>query len=45
LNAVVSQTGQYMVLNLANGDKIYTLWQIGEDAVVDFLSVCSILHY
>lgn len=37
---IVSQTGQYMVLNLPNGQKIYTLWQIGEDAVVDFLSVC-----
>jgi len=36
--AIVSQTGQYLVLNLPSGGKIYTLWQISEDAVVDFLS-------
>jgi len=38
VNAVISQTAQYMVLNLENGNKIYSLWQIGEDVVVDFLS-------
>jgi len=39
LVAIVSQTGQYMVLNLAsNGGKIFTIWQIAQDAVVDYLS-------
>jgi len=38
LTAIVSQTGQFLVLNLDNGAKIYTLWQISPDDVVDFLS-------
>jgi hypothetical protein len=38
LNAIVSQTGQYLVLNLDDGAKVYTLWQISPDDVVDFLS-------
>jgi len=39
LQAIVSQTGQYMVLNLAsNGGRIFTIWQVSQDAVVDFLS-------
>jgi len=40
INVVVSQTGQYMVLNLADGGKIFTIWQLGDDVVVDFLSWC-----
>jgi len=36
--AVVSQTGQYLVLNLPNAKKIFTLWQIAPDSVVDYLS-------
>jgi len=39
LQAIISQTGQFMVLNLAsNGGKIYTLWQLAQDVVVDYLS-------
>jgi len=36
--ALVSQTGPYLVLNLPSGSKIFTLWQIQTDSVVDFLS-------
>jgi len=39
LNAIVSQTGPYMVFNMPDGKKIYVLWQIAQDAVVDFLSL------
>jgi len=38
LTAIVSQTGQYLILNLDNGQKIFTLWQLGEGSVVDYLS-------
>jgi len=38
LTAIVSQTSQYMVLNLDNGKKVFTLWQLGEGSVIDFLS-------
>jgi len=38
LTAIVSQTGQYLILNLDNGQKIFTLWQVGEGSVVDYLS-------
>jgi hypothetical protein len=39
LTAIVSQTGQFMVLNIAsNGGRIFTIWQVSQDAVVDFLS-------
>jgi len=38
LTAIVSQTGQYMILNLQNGQKIFTLWQLASGSVVDFLS-------
>jgi len=36
--AVVSQTGQFMVLNLQSNQKVFTLWQLAPGAVVDFLS-------
>jgi len=36
--ALVSQTGPYLVLNMASGAKTYTLWQVQTDSVVDFLS-------
>jgi len=36
--AVVSQTGQFMVLNLPNNKKIFTLWQLGQGSVTDYLS-------
>jgi hypothetical protein len=36
--ALVSQTGPYLVLNMANGLKTFTLWQMQTDSVVDFLS-------
>jgi hypothetical protein len=31
--------GPYMVFNMPDGKKVYVLWQIAQDAVVDFLSV------
>jgi len=38
LTAIVSQTGEYLVLNLDNGKKVFTLWQLGQGSVIDFLS-------
>jgi len=36
--AIVSQTGQYLVMNLQNAQKIFTLWQYSPGSVVDYLS-------
>jgi len=36
--AVVSQTGQYLVMNLPNGQKIFSLWQYAIGTVTDYLS-------
>jgi hypothetical protein len=40
ITVIVSQTGPYMVFNAPDGKKTYVLWQITQDAVTDFLSVC-----
>jgi len=36
--AIVSQTGQFMVMNLPNAKKIFSIWQLATGDVVDFLS-------